>query len=189
LSKRALLFTLRDIAAQVIKEKSENRRLFRNSELYVTVTLALQSQGQIMRSVKMLPERYDTTYANIIRVFSLDRSVEFIPTTAHELQYKRTRKYKDPYKKYFYLEDDRLCVDDPDIDQVIVSGIFKEPMKARQLDVNAAPLTCMFPMEDEFVCPKDYMALVMDLAVQKLSGTVQLLATQDEQPDANATRR
>lgn len=151
--------------------------------------MAFEPFGDMVRSVKSLPERFDTTYSNIIRVFSIDRSVEFISTTAHEIQYKRSRKYKDPYKKYFYIEDDKVYIDDAEIEKTVLSGIFKEPMKARQLDINAAPVTCMFPMDDEFVCPKDYMSLVMDLAVQKFSGTVQLLPTQDEQPDANATRR
>jgi hypothetical protein len=190
ISKRAVLSTLRDMAAQVIRERSANRQLFQNDELYVTVQIALSPfNDKLVRSVKKIPARHDTTYGKIIRIFDTQGEVEFVATTAHEMQYKLTRRYKNPFKIYYYVENDYVYVASPDIERVKLSGIFKEPMKAKLLDINATTPACMFPLDDLFVCPQDILSVVIDMAVEKYTGKLQIRATQDENPDGNVLRK
>lgn len=190
LSRRVVLSTLRDMASKVMKQRSDNRRLFQNMELYVSANVVLTPLGDDKRrSTKDFPERYDTTYGKILRVFSIDGKVEFIPTTEHEYQYTVNRKFKDPYKKYYYFKDNKLVVCDPDVEEVYISGIFKEPAKALLLDKAAVAPTCYFPLEDFFVCPQDLVGDVIDLTVQKYAGTIEVKAQEDENPDGNVLRR
>jgi len=82
-----------------------------------------------------------------------------------------------------------VYVASPDIERVKLSGIFKEPMKAKLLDINATTPACMFPLDDLFVCPQDILSVVIDMAVEKYTGKLQIRATQDENPDGNVLRK
>lgn len=189
ISNRMVLTTLRNSTAAVIRQRSDNRRLFQNMELFVTVNVLLEEYNGLRRSTKAFPERYDTTYAQIVRVFTIDGLTELTPTTYHEYQYKAERRFKDPAQKYFYFEGDRLVVADPNIEEVVVSGIFKEPAKARLMDKNAVTPSCMFPMDDLFVCPSELVGDVIGLTVQSLIPKREIMATQDETPDGNILRK
>lgn len=204
-SKEYILHKGRRIASIYIKGESDNRRLFRMMELFTFIDrLPLETASinscvdfpidcdKFARSIIPLPELYSTTYGVILRVFTIDGKKEFTFITPHEYQYTLHRRFNNPAKGYFWLQENYLVIPNEFINEVNLGGMFVAPWEARRLGRNKIPVEkdaqgfCKGPLDDTFICPGHLVGKVRQETVKDLYGFM-MKGTQveDERPDGN----
>lgn len=168
ISFRLVLSILTDKVKKFIKQDGDARRLFQVSEMWKRIPclhmkeIDLQECGFdipqctfMMRSVEAVPEVFQSTYGNIIKVLTIDGSKEFKQTTLAAYKDIKRREYQDKRMRYFFLLEDHIYVPDSQVEEVMVLGLFKHPFDVTKL-VEGDDAKCLKPLDEPFPCP-DYL--------------------------------
>jgi hypothetical protein len=204
ISKQYVLEKGRDIAKTLIKQESDNRRLFKMMELFTSVEcLPLEAVSpaeccdifldcsQFVRSQHPLPELYPTSYGSILRVFTIDGRKEFTQTTPHDYQYTLHRSFQNKNKGYFWINTDRrLVIPNEDLVAVKISGMFISPMEVRSLIDSSVEKDhngyCKGPLDDVFICPGHLAGTVRQETTKDVYAFMMKgLTIMDNKPDGN----
>jgi len=202
ISKEFILSKAWNIAKTLVKQESDNRRLFRMMELFTFVDCVELEPAPVTkccdfylpltsftRTKQPLSELYSTTYGVILRAFTLNNRKEFTFITPHEYQYTLHRTYKDKSKGYFWLQDSYLVIPDEFVDRINFSGMFLQPMEAKKLSSNISTPQptdgyCAGPLDDTFICPGYLYNIVRQETVKDLYGFMMKgMSVEDQRPD------
>lgn len=192
ISYRRVLSILNDKLRKFIKQDSDSRKLFKLSEGWKRIPcLTLKEIDMIecgfdiphcktlMKSVKKIPEVFQTTYGNMLKVMTLDGTKEFVQTTFPAYKDIANREYKNPNTIYFILLEGNIYIPDREIEEVSLYGLFKNPFEVTKLiDPDAK---CLKPLDEKFPCP-DYL---LD-AVKSDTGVELMKKYESRPPDQKA---
>lgn len=198
-SRRWILNKLRDYAALYIKRDAEARRLFGLADLWVDVPCVELCEAPIvdccevdipgcktvMRSIKEIPQTYETLYREMIQVFNVEYAKEFRQITPQEYKNIIVREFKDPRIKYFWIQNKHLIVPDSLVKAVTVRGVFINPNDAKKLNSCLTEEEQCSPMLDQpFICP-DYLLAVVKSETLKDLYNFYKRSVVDENPNVN----
>lgn len=192
ISFRLILGIGRDIASTLIKQDSDNRRLFAETNLWkpipcleledvdlVNCNFDVGSCKTLKRSIIKLPDLYTTVYGNIIKVTNLDGSGNYMEILFDQLSEYQNRKYKDPNIHYFWIIDNYLYISDIEYEAVRITGFFKD--NSAVLRVNCVT-TCISPLDMDFNCPEYLFGIIKQKTAEELKLRFRAV---DEKPNLN----
>lgn len=194
-SFRLILGIGRDIASTLIKQDSDNRRIFGETTLWKPIPcLELEdvdlvqcnfdvSCKTLKRSKIKLPDLYATIYGNIIKVTNVDGSGNYTEILFDQLQDNQNRKYKDPNIHYFWIIENYLYISDIEYDAIRVTGFFKDDSAV--LKANCVS-TCISPLEFEFNCPQYLIGVIKQKTADELKERLRPI---DTKPNLNPNDR
>lgn len=200
LSYRYILSELRDIAQTLIKQDTDNRRIFKFPELWrplpcgvemeevplIECGIDLVDTRTIMRSKEKLPKSYETNYGPLMRVSNIDNSVNFFSTTAEAYTDFQNRRYKNQRQLYFFIVDDYLYIPNAYVEIVRVTGFWKDDDYLQYGHCKKSQ-NCIKPLDMEFNCPSYLRDPVKRTLKQQLLQTFG--RTVDEKPNLNSNEK
>lgn len=202
-SKRYILNKLRDFAALFIKRDADSRRLLSISDLWTEVpcvefcevplvdccNIDIPSCKTVMRSVKPIPETYETMYKELLQIFNPEFAKEFRQITAQEYRDVTTREFIDKRIKYFWLSNGYIIIPDALVRIATIRGVFVNPAEAKKLSACAeSDETCPALLDQPFVCP-DYLLPVVKQEVLKDLFNFYKRNVLDESPNINTNKK
>lgn len=193
ISNRFIYNKLQDVSKLFIKRDVENnRRIFRSTKLFKTLScvtlspaplesctnLVIPGCKTVMKSDKKIPK----TFLNIMSVFNIDRSVEFISTTPSLFVSINKREFKGK-TKYYWIVDDYLYIPDSYISEVIIDGIFENNYDAEKFNNNS----CINFLDVETSTP-DYLRMdVIRVVASEIAQMTKRIPV-DESPELNSNK-
>lgn len=193
ISFRLIIGIGKDIASTLIKQDSDNRRLFGETNLWKNIPcLELEDEDlvncnfdvgsckTVKKSKIKLPDLYTTVYGNIIKITNLDGSGNYQEVLFDQLSDYTNRRYKDPNIHYFWIVDNYLYIADLDYEAVRVTGFFKD--NSAVLKANCIT-TCTSPLDMEFNCPEYLFGIIKQKTADELKSRFRQV---DEKPNANS---
>lgn len=198
-SKRYILNKLRDYAALYIKRDAEARRILGLSDLWIEVPCVQLCEAPIvdccevdipgcktvMRSIKKMPEAYETMYKELIQVFNVQFAKEFRQITPQEYKNIIVREFQDKRIKYFWLSNGYLIVPDSMVTSVTVRGVFLNQDEAKKLNsCDPEENKCPSALDQPFVCPDYLLAIVKQETLKDLFNFYKRNVV-DESPNLN----
>ena len=199
ISFRLVLSLMRDSTGNFVKQDADNRRLFKESSLWLTIPcVAMESVNvnecnadllgceTIQKSIVRIPETYNTMYGDSIRVLNLAGSIEYKQIQPQDYQDIKNRPFKSQKFKYFWIDNNHIYIPDSQVEDVKVIGYFKKSeYVARLLNRDGG---CMHPLDEEFRCPTYLVKIVKDDVFQTLLRTFKSVVV-DENPDLDSNAK
>lgn len=192
-----LFHKLQDKAFTFLKMDSEYRKILKNSDLYSPLrcvelkevplsdcSFNISDLITIKRSCKQLPDQFETSYGEILKVLTLDLSREFTKITPES--YKDYKKRRFGSKRFFWLEDNYLYIPDTEIDKVYVTAAFKYSNEVDSFNSNTD--NCISYLDAKFNFP-DYITTLAKGEVIKELASVFLQIQKDENPNLNENEK
>lgn len=182
-SKRYIHNKLRDYAALFIKRDSDIRRLLNLSDIWTEVQCVelceaplsdccnedIPQCNLVMKSVKKLPEVYETIYKELIQVFNPLFAKEFKQITPQEYKDIVNREFKDKRIKYFWISNGYLVIPDSLVSVVTLRGVFANPAEAKRMSSSYNDEDkCVGILDQPFVCPDYLIPVVKDETLNNL---------------------
>lgn len=197
-SYRYILSELRDAAQTLIKQDTDNRRIYKQTNLwkplpcgvemeevpFIQCNIDIEDGRRMMRSKERLPAVYTTNYGALLNVSTLDGTI-LKETTFEKLKDDSTRRFKIK-ENYFILSDGYLFVPDLYVEALRLSGFFKDEDYLNFGSCKHAT-SCISPLDQEFNCP-DYLVKVVKETVQK-SLFQSLTRPVDERPNLSSEEK
>lgn len=200
-SKKYILTKLRDFAALFIKRDAELRRLLNISDIWVEVQCVELEQRplvecceidipnctMVMRSIKKIPETFETTYKELLEVHNPIYAKEFKQITPKEYKNIKSREFQDKRMKYYWISNGYLIIPDSLVEIVTLRGAFINPAEAKKLnscDSGEDENGCVSVLDQMFVCP-DYLLPVVKQEVLKDLFNFYKRNVLDETPNIN----
>ena len=183
-SYRFILSELRDAAQNYIKQDADNRRIFKQSNLWKSIPCPIQMEEVplvecdievdctvIMKSVEKIPPTYATIYGNLLKLSNIDGSGTYKQIFPADYQDEVSRKYRDKSIVYYWVIDDYIYIPDKYIQNIKVIGFFKDHTYLKIKDCLKST-SCIHPLDMEFNCP-DYLVKVVksDIESKLLQGS------------------
>lgn len=202
-SKRYVHNKLRDFAALMIKRDADLRRLLNISDIWTEVGCVelcetpiveccnedIPQCKMVMKSVKKLPETYETFYKELIQVFNPLYAKEFHQITPQEYKNLVHREFQDKRIKYFWISNGYLIIPDCLAEVVTIRGVFANPAEAKKLSsCNAESEDCITILDQPFICP-DYLVPVVKQEVLKDLFNFYKRNVLDESPNNNTNTK
>lgn len=106
-----------------------------------------------MKSRHKIPEVYQTSYGNMLKLFTMNMGRELKQTSFPEYKEIKRREHKNPNVVYFILSEGHVFLPDSEIEELTGYGLFKSPHEVTKL-VNGG--TCLSPLDEEVSFP-DYL--------------------------------
>lgn len=198
--KRFIFNKLRDYAAMHIKRDADARRLLLISDIWTEVQCvelcetplvdccAIDIPGckTVMKSVKKIPEVYETLYRELLQVFNPHYSKAFIATDPNGYRNIINREFVDKRLKYFWLSNGYLIIPDAIVETVTIRGVFANPAQAMKLNscAEGSDDECISLLDQPFVCPDYLLSVVKQSALQDLFSYYKRVVL-DEKPNLN----
>lgn len=199
-SYRYILSELRSSAENFIKQDTDNRRLFKQSDLFKPLQCGIEMEEvpliecgfdivdarTMMKSTEKLPTPYYTNYGALIRVSNIDGTKTYTLTNFEDYNDNMNRKYLDKQALYFFVINDYLYIPNAYIEAVRVSGFWKTDDYINAGKCKKAA-NCIKPLDQEFNCPDYLVKIVKDSVKQQLLQTLQ--RPKDEKPDGSSNSK
>ena len=182
-----------DTAKLFIKRDADTRRIYRNIELFKTIScvelesvdlvnctgLYIPNCNNVMRSKNKLPKAFLTSNGSLLNVYSIDRSVQFLQTTPSIFTNILKREFKGN-QKYYWILDDYLYIPNSYISEVIVDGVF--------IDNSELISKCNRFLDSTSSIP-DYLRTDVFRTVANEIGGITLRIPEDESPELNSNKK
>ena len=202
LNDRYILFTAQNIAESYLSKRARNRSLFRQTNLYKTVScvemisvdtfscdiVEFKSCKKLRRSKKKLPKLIYSRYGGSIKeVTTIDGSVEFKPSTT--AQYRRdSKRLRLGDYKFFYIQDDYLWIPDSEIEAVNIYVLALDLFDLEEMsECSSFDGNCQSAWEFEFVINSDLLEQVIRETIEQVSVPVQI--PEDEKPNLDLNQK
>jgi hypothetical protein len=196
---RYILSELRDAAQTLIKQDTDNRRIFKQTHLwkslpcgveleessFIQCNIDIDDPRRMMKSVEKIPDTYVTNYGSLIRVSSLDGAINFTETTFEDYKVITERRFQSK-NSYFIISDGYLYLPNTYVEAIRLSGFFKNDDYLK-FGKCSKSTSCIKPLDQEFNCP-DYLVKIVKETVQK-SLFQALQRPKDESPNMNSNEK
>lgn len=174
---------LKGIAALFIKREADDKRLFKYTELWATITcLKLEEEDliqccevnipsckKVMKSVNKLPDLYSTRFGYLINVSSVDYDRDYLQTTPQQYKYTKSREFQDKSKRYFWIENGYLIIPDALVERVRVRGMFTNKADALKIDDCChSDSPCVTLLDQEFVAPEHLLQDIKSATISEI---------------------
>lgn len=198
LSKRWLLSIAMDKASTLIRQDSNEGKLFEVTDIWqsldciemekvnATVCGDIPNCRFLMKSKRRLPETFESAFGDIIKILTIEGGKEYGQTKPFTYKDIVSREYKDANQRYFWILDRYLYIPDSEVKFVTGIGLFK-----RQKDVdlfNDKEVECASPLDDSFPCPQYLLGVVKDQVKEEVAKLYKSLV-KDERPDDNQNQK
>lgn len=196
-SYRFLIRSLISAAELFFKQDAESRKLFNINILWkklncidleevdlINCHFDIGGCKKIMKSTQKIPQTYQTSYGNVIKIINLNYSKEYKEIRPELYRSYSNRRFKLPQAGYFWIIDDYLYIPDSEVESVTGLGIFKNTIDVDKFNcVEGAE--CMSPLDSEFLFP-DYIVEVGKSELKKSIGTFTKRVIVDENSNLNS---
>lgn len=196
ISRRLILKTAESKAKFLISQKLNDRSLYREQNLYQTIScielidqdiircpiIEFKSCRSLRRSKLKLPELIHSKYGNSLKeVTSIDGQYSFEPITPaqYRLNKKRTLKTKTDY---FYVQDGYLYLPDSEVEMVDIIVLTTDLYELEQCS-SCSENKCKSAWDFEFICPDKLLEVVIQETIKELSLNKQI--REDVNPNLN----
>jgi hypothetical protein len=203
-SKRYIHNKLKDYAAIMIKRDADQRRILNISDIWTEVqcvefceapiveccNIDIPQCKNVMKSVKPLPETYETFYKELLQIFNPLYAKEFKQITPQEYKDILAREFVDPRIKYFWIANKHVIIPDSKVEIAVFRGVFANPAEAKKLNSCEAEDTNACPgiLDQPFICP-DYLMPVVKQEVLKDLFNFYKRNVLDESPNLNTNKK
>lgn len=178
-------------ASLFIKREADDKRIFRYSNLFTTIKclpmvednlinccdISIPNCTKVMRSKDKLPRIYTTRYGYLATVTSLDYDKDYIFVTPAQYKYTQTRRFVDPTKRYYWIENGYLIIPNSMVSSVTFKALFVNRAEALRLECDAEE-TCFRLLDEELIVPEHLLQDVKNATTTDLINTYKRL-----QPD------
>lgn len=188
-SDRFILFTAKNIAESYISKRLNDKRLFRQDNLYTEITciemegintykcdlVEFRSCDKLVKSKLKLPSLVYSKLGNTVKeVTSIDGRYLFKPNTIS--QYRRDSKRRQPKNspKYFYVKDGYLYIPESEIKTVNIYVLSLDLYDSEE--TSSCKNGCKSAWDYEFIAPSD-------LLEQILRETASIIQTSSQVPE------
>jgi len=196
ISRRLILKTAESKAKFLIAQKLNDRSLYREQNLYQTIScielidqdiircpiIEFKSCRSLKRSKLKLPELIHSKYGNSLKeVISIDGQYSFEPITPaqYRLNKRRTLKTKTDY---FYVQDGYLYLPDSEVEIVDIIILTTDLYELEQCS-SCSENKCKSAWDFEFICPDKLLEVVIQETIKELSLSKQI--REDVNPNLN----
>jgi len=197
---------LKGIAALFIKREADDKRLFRYTELWVTIPclrleewelidccdVNIPSCKKVMKSKEKLPEVYSTRFGYLINISSVDYDRDYLQTTPQQYKYTRSREFQDKSKRYFWIENGFIIIPDSMVERIRVRGMFTDKGKALALDCDKCcdncDEGCIGVLDSEFVAPEHLLQDIKSGTINEILKSYRAVQT-DEMTNMNENEK
>jgi hypothetical protein len=173
-------------SALFLKREADDKRLHKYTNLWTTIPCLemveddvinccsefIPNCTKVVRSKEKLPDLYSTRFGYLIQVYSLDYSKQYTIASPRQYKYYQMGTFKDPRKRYAWLENGYLVIPDTMAKSVIVKGMFTDKSKALALsckDEDSTDTSCVSLLDQDFVIPEHLIADVKNAVVKELA--------------------
>lgn len=176
-SFRYILSELRDSAQNFIKQDADNRRIFKQANLWKPVPCPFKLEetplvscgydldcSVILKSTDKLPPTYATVYGNLLKISNIDGSGTYQQIFPTNYQDEKNRRFFNKSITYYWISDDYLYIPDKYIEAVKVLGFFKDHTYLKIKNCLKST-SCIHPLDMEFSCP-DYLIAIVKKDIQ-----------------------
>lgn len=199
ISRRFVLFKLKQKAKNLISQKLLDRTLSYEYNLFKTVKcfelkkidtykcdiVEFKSCNTVMKSVKPLPEPiYSRLGHSVKEVTNIDGSLELTPINLDQYRRNKRRQTKDSFSIFYYIDSDGyLYIPDKDIEVVTLKIITVNPEEIEQVQSCGTENKCKSGWDFEFIVPdKLQQAVYKDALINELVNIYKRVQI-DENPD------
>jgi hypothetical protein len=192
-------------SALFLKREADDKRLHKYTNLWTPIKCLEMVEDDLIkccsefipncttvsRSKEKLPDIFSTRYGYLIQVFSLDYSKEYTLTSPKQYKNYLKSTFKDPRKRYAWLENGYLIIPDIRVKSVFVNGMFTDKSKALALsckDEDSEEQTCISLLDEDFVVPEHLIADVKNAVVKELAETYKRIQP-DEYQNLNSLEK
>lgn len=198
ISRRLILSILTDKAQLFIKQDGDARRLFTVTDIWKAILcldMCAANEGacaeipqcsSLRVSKEAIPEVFESSYGDIIKVMTIDRNKEYTQTRIFDYKDIKNREYQDPDKRYFWILDRHIYIPDSEVEKVFVIGLFKKPYEVDK--IIDPTLECVFPLDYPFPCP-DYLLDPVKTETKKELASIYKRLIEDTKPDLNPNQK
>lgn len=185
---RYLLSIAKKHALLLIQRETNKRKLWNTENSFYQIPclemkqvpladcIDYKSDQMISRSVKKLPKVEQGYYGYLVQgVYDIEGGKEAYPTSTRQYINILKRKFK-PTHLHWWLSDDYLYIDSPDLEKVKFVGYFS----GRDVDLTGFSVCpepcepcsdCREPLDEDFKCPGYLLSQVLQLSSQELAQT------------------
>lgn len=190
---RLVLAIGRDYTRTFIKQDADSRRLFQITDIWKSIPCfqmceedavkcgCLPDCQYVMKSTKQLPAVFDSSYGDVIKIFTIDGSKEYTLIKSFEYKDIKNREYQNSGQRYCWILDRYLYIPDSKVKEVMVVGLFMFPNEVTKLVEGSE---CLYPLDEYFPCPGYLLSVVKDQTIKKLAEIYKRLIP-DAKPDGN----
>lgn len=194
---RLVLSKGRDTLKTLFKQDVDSRRVLKTTDIWMTIPcfhlckVDAQECGDIphcdflMKSELQLPEVFETSYGDMVKVFTLDGNKEYNQTQIFAYKDIKNREYKDAGQRYFWILDRHIYIPDSEVKEVMIIGLFMFPYEVTKLIQGD---DCLFPLDSFFPAP-DYLLSIVKQEVIKELATIYKRLPVDSDPDGNPNKK
>lgn len=140
----------------------------------------------LKKSVKKIPSVYHTKFGNLIKIMTVDRSIEFKQIKPFEYKDIARREFRSNRIKYYWIEEGYLYLPDCTIEEVIGYGVFKDSQEADLFNGDIGP--CYLPLDSTLLVP-DYILDVAKQAISTELAQINKRLVQDNNPNLNTNEK
>lgn len=140
----------------------------------------------LKRSVKKIPQVYNSKYGNFIKILAVNKDIEFKQIKPFEYKDIKNREFRSKRINYFWIEEDYLYMPDCFIEEVSGYGIFKDSQEADLFNGLIGP--CYLPLDSVLLAPQ-YIIDAAKTAVSTELFNINKRITQDSDPDENINNK
>lgn len=191
LSYRFIKNKLFDKISIFVKQDAEMRKLQKLSDLWKPLTcfpmieIPIDECGdnscdKILKSTYKVPSVYQTSYGYSLRVFNNNYSKEFLPIAPGTYRDIKGRPFKSK-NGYYWLANGYLMIPDSTIEEVTLSGMFKEDSELAKIK---NPKACIKLLDSVFSFPDYLIALAKKEVLTELLGGNRRVQ-EDDKPNDN----
>lgn len=194
ISKRFILRVLRSVSKMLLSQKSLDRTLYREVNLFSTIECFDFSEQEVikcpliefrrcstlMKSKKKLPEPiFSRLGASISSVTSIDGTQELTLVSIDQYRRNKKRKYFDSNEVYIYLDTDGyMYIPDKEIYSVNVTLLTIETDQLEECS-SCKKESCKSIPEQLFICPDKLLDVVYKETLQRVGITKQIVEDQN----------
>lgn len=144
---------------------------------------------KIMRSKEKIPKLFNAKSGYLIEsITNIDHSEEYQPLRNPKDFSSNKKRQFSKHIKYYYIHNEYLYILNTTSEIVNISGMFRNPNDAKKISTCDSANECLSPLEDKFVCPDEYRAIVISETVNLLlSGNKAI--PEDENPDLDSNQK
>ena len=195
-SDRFILFTAKNIAESYISKRLNDKKLFRQDNLYTEITcvemesiesykcefVEFRSCDKIVKSKLKLPSLVYSKLGNTVKeVTSIDGKYLFKPSTISQYRRDSKRKQSKQSPKYFYVKDGYLYLPDSEVKTVNIYVLSLDLYESEE--ISSCKDGCKSAWDYEFIAPSDLLEQIL----RETASVIQPSATlpTDEAPNMN----
>lgn len=200
ISYRFIISKLISSAEVFFKQDAESRKLFDINTLWkdlycieledvdiINCHFDIGGCKQIKKSTQKLPQTYQTSYGNVIKIMSLNYSKTYKQIRPEQYSFYTKRKFQLPQTGYFWIIDDYLYIPNSDVEAVRSIGIFKNTNNVNIFNgVDGAE--CVSFLDAEFNFP-DYIITIAKKDILESLANVTKRTIVDNNPNLNTNQK